>query len=130
MKKYLRIILICFVLCLVGILFALVRSHVLTTSNYFINFDDAEQVYELIASEFPIGETTKTDVEHVLNAGIFGDLDCSQHDFVTDDSDSQIYCDALASYSMVIPRFYLITLRFSEDVLVDIIVQVRYPNAP
>jgi hypothetical protein len=124
MKKYLRIILFSSVVCLVGILFVFVRNRLLTTNNYFIDFDNAEQVYEVIASKFPLGDTTKIEVEEALNDRIFGDLECLPSLI----NDPRILCYALASYEMIMPMNYLIIWRFSGNELVEIIVRITTPS--
>jgi hypothetical protein len=103
----------------------LLATMYLTTRNYFINVDDVEEVYSVVASEFIIGESTKTDVENALNDRIFGDLTCLP-DVI---NDPRILCYALASYEPIMPMNYLIIWRFSEDVLLEIIVRVTTPNA-
>jgi hypothetical protein len=126
-KKYLNSVMIIVAVCLIGVLFAFVRvrHHRLTVNNYFINIDDAEEVRDIVASEFIIGETTTTEVENALNDGIFGDLDCLSSDNI----DPRILCYALASYDMITPMNYLIIWRFSGDELVEIIVRVTTPGA-
>jgi hypothetical protein len=94
-------------------------------NNYFINIEDVEEVYNTVASEFVIGEATKTQVENALNDGIFGDLHC----LPSDNIDPRILCYALASYDMITPMNYLIIWRFSGDELVEIIVRVTTPDA-
>lgn len=130
-KKYRHIILIPVALCLIGTLFFLIRNHLLTMNNYFINFESSEQVYEIIASEFLIAETTKTDVENALADGIFGDLDCNYHQAeVVTTIDYRIICKALGTTRFLFPHYYRIYLDFYENVLIEIEIETFNPHAP
>lgn len=130
-KNYIRIILIPVALCLVGILFFFVRYHVLTMNNYFISVDDEEQVYEIVASEFLIAETTKTDVENAIADDIFGNIDCDNYQFPENTySHSRMICDALGSTRFLFPTYYRISFRFMENILTEIEIDIFAPNAP
>jgi hypothetical protein len=128
---YVYIVLISVALCLIGILFFYVRYHLLTINNYFINFDDSEQAYEIVASQFLIAETTKTEVENALADGIFGNIDCNYYwaEIITT-VDLRIICEALGSYGILFPKYYRINLDFYENVLTEIKIEAFYPNAP
>ena len=127
--KYGHIGLISVALCLITIFSFFIRNHLLTMNNYFIDVEDSEQVYEIIASEFIIAETTRTEVENALADGIFGDLECIDFDFGTDISESQVSCTVLGSYDIFIPKHYLIFLGFNEGILVEIRVVESFPDA-
>lgn len=130
-KKYIRIILFPIALCLVGILCLFIRSHLLTMNNYFINVDESEQVYEIVASEFLTTETTKTEVQTALAEGIFDNIDCDNYQFPENTySNSRMICDALGSTRLLFPKYYRISFGFQENVLTKIEVDAFFPNAP
>lgn len=123
------IVVILVALSLIGTLLFLIRNHMLTINNFFIQIETAEQVHDIFTSEFLIGESTRTEVENALNDGIFDGLDCFDFEFGTDISDSQITCKALGSYDIFIPKYYRIFLGFNEDILTEIRVIESYPDA-
>ena len=129
--KYGHIGLISVALCLSTIFFFFIRNHLLTMNNYFIDVEDSEQVYEIIASEFIIAETTKTEVENALADGIFGDLECNYLQFEegVHTIDSRIVCEALGTTRLLFPHYYQMSLGFKENILMEIEIDIFTPDA-
>jgi len=113
-------------ICLLIILILFYYLLYLNTNNYFINFSNEEDVKIFIRSEFRIGETSRSQVEHALDNGVFGNLDCWESQAI---SRTAIVCESLASYAIVFPFKYRIIIEFNDGIVSEIIV-FRFETVP
>ena len=99
---------------------------------FFADFDDAQEVKAVIISEFPLGETTYTEVETALNANRFGGLNCYMSQVYptyprdADSNQQATVCEAVASDALIFPGHYNIIFYYEDYILVEVDTALEY----